>query len=149
MKKNLSSEGDVNLSGKRTTWQERNLGAAARALLAEDARYFLHQSLSTPCLTGLKSAYTVIRGSGGVTVMAPARRAVLVLLPLGEGADLLGGPREIRGIAGEFPFIHEVHRNGLAEHQHKKGLPQLPIALGSHPPGAERIARFREAAGAR
>ena len=56
MKKNLSSEGDVNLSGKRTTWQERNLGAAARALLAEDARYFLHQSLSTPCLTGLKSA---------------------------------------------------------------------------------------------
>jgi len=56
VKKNLSSEGDVNLSGKRTTWQERNLGAAARALLAEDARYFLHQSLSTPCLTGLKSA---------------------------------------------------------------------------------------------
>jgi 4-aminobutyrate aminotransferase len=52
----LSSEGDVNLSGRRKLWQDRNLGAAARALLAEDSRYFLHQSLSTPCLSALKSA---------------------------------------------------------------------------------------------
>ena len=52
----LSAEGDVNLSGKRTDWQRRHLGAASRAMLEEDARYFLHQSLSTPCLTALKSA---------------------------------------------------------------------------------------------
>jgi len=54
--KDLASEGDVNLSGKRKAWQTKNLGAATRALLAEDARYFLHQSLSTPCLSALRSA---------------------------------------------------------------------------------------------
>lgn len=52
----LSAEGDVNLSPRRRRWQEQHVGSAARALLAEDARHFLHQSLSTPCLTALKSA---------------------------------------------------------------------------------------------
>lgn len=54
--KNLSAEGDVNLSARRKDWQARHVGAATRALLEEDARYFLHQSLSTPCLTAIKSA---------------------------------------------------------------------------------------------
>jgi 4-aminobutyrate aminotransferase len=54
--KDLASEGDVNLSQRRKAWQDGNLGAAARALLEEDARYFLRQSLSTPCLSALKSA---------------------------------------------------------------------------------------------
>jgi 4-aminobutyrate aminotransferase len=56
MAKDLASEGDVNLSQRRKAWQDRNVGAAARDLLGEDARYFLHQSLSTPCLTAIKSA---------------------------------------------------------------------------------------------
>ena len=54
--KNLAAEGDVNLSGKRELWQHENVGAGARALLDEDARYFLHQSLSTPCLSAIRSA---------------------------------------------------------------------------------------------
>jgi 4-aminobutyrate aminotransferase len=54
--KNASAEGDVNLSAKRALWQHENVGAGARALLDEDARYFLHQSLSTPCLSAIKSA---------------------------------------------------------------------------------------------
>ena len=54
--KDFAAEGDVNLSARRTDWQSRHVGAAARALLDEDARYFLHQSLSTPCLTAIKSA---------------------------------------------------------------------------------------------
>jgi 4-aminobutyrate aminotransferase len=54
--KDLASEGDVNLSQRRKAWQDGNLGAATRALLDEDARYFLHQSLSTPCLSALRSA---------------------------------------------------------------------------------------------
>jgi 4-aminobutyrate aminotransferase len=54
--KDLAAEGDVNLSQRRKAWQDRNLGAATRALLAEDSRYFLHQSLSTPCLSALRSA---------------------------------------------------------------------------------------------
>jgi len=54
--KDPAAEGDVNLSPRRSRWQQEQLGEAARALLAEDSRYFLHQSLSTPCLSALKSA---------------------------------------------------------------------------------------------
>ena len=50
------SEGDSNLSPRRREWGGRNVDAEGRALLAEDARYFLQQSLSTPCLTGLRKA---------------------------------------------------------------------------------------------
>jgi 4-aminobutyrate aminotransferase len=56
MPRDRSAEGDVNLSPRRGQWQADNLGPATRALLAEDARCFLHQSLSTPCLSALKSA---------------------------------------------------------------------------------------------
>ncbi|MFH1636691.1 MAG: aspartate aminotransferase family protein [Chloroflexota bacterium] len=49
------SEGDVNLSPRRAEWQDANLDAETRALLDEDARYFLHQSLSTPCLNALRA----------------------------------------------------------------------------------------------
>ena len=47
------SEGDVNLSSARERWQSENLNDETRALPAEDARYFLHQSLSSPCLNAL------------------------------------------------------------------------------------------------
>ena len=50
------SEGDVNLSPRRKRWQAKNLGPKSRKLLAEDARHFLRQSLSTPCLNALQSA---------------------------------------------------------------------------------------------
>jgi len=49
------SEGDVNLSPRRDEWQAANINAETRALLDEDARYFLHQSLSTPCLNALQA----------------------------------------------------------------------------------------------
>ena len=47
------SEGDVNLSSAREAWQQAHLDQETLALLAEDARYFLHQSLSSPCLNVL------------------------------------------------------------------------------------------------
>ena len=47
------SEGDSNRSTRRDDWQAAHLDDATRALLEEDARYFLHQSLSTPCLNAL------------------------------------------------------------------------------------------------
>ncbi len=49
----LRSEGDLNLSPRRRAWAESHLDDATRKLLAEDARLFLHQSLSTPCLNAL------------------------------------------------------------------------------------------------
>jgi 4-aminobutyrate aminotransferase len=47
------SEGDVNRSPARERWQQEHLDRETRDLLAEDARYFLHQSLSSPCLNAL------------------------------------------------------------------------------------------------
>jgi 4-aminobutyrate aminotransferase len=49
-------EGDVNLSDERQRWYADQLDDETRALLEEDARYFLHQSLSTPCLNVLTRA---------------------------------------------------------------------------------------------
>jgi len=43
-------EGDSNLSPNRKSWSQANLDGDARELLEADNRYFLHQSLSTPCL---------------------------------------------------------------------------------------------------
>lgn len=49
------SEGDINLSQARAEWQKKNLDEATWALLKEDERYFLRQSLSTPCLNALRA----------------------------------------------------------------------------------------------
>jgi 4-aminobutyrate aminotransferase len=49
------SEGDINISPRRSEWQEKYLDAETQALLEEDARYFLKQSLSTPCLNAIRS----------------------------------------------------------------------------------------------
>ena len=53
MEDHLKSEGDINLSKRRQRWQRENLNDDTRALLEEDARYFLQQSLSTPCLNAM------------------------------------------------------------------------------------------------
>ena len=50
------SEGDVNLSPRRQQWQNAQLDDATRRLLAEDAKWFLEQSLSSPCLNALVGA---------------------------------------------------------------------------------------------
>jgi 4-aminobutyrate aminotransferase len=50
------SEGDVNRSTRRAQWAARHRHPAGDALLEEDARYFLHQSVSTPCLSAIRKA---------------------------------------------------------------------------------------------
>ncbi len=52
----LRSEGDINLSARRREWEAEQVGPATRDWLAADARHFLHQSLSTPCLNALAKA---------------------------------------------------------------------------------------------
>jgi 4-aminobutyrate aminotransferase len=64
-----AAEGDTNRSPARDAWHAR-LDAETRALLDEDARWFLHQSLSTPCLDVLESAT-------GATLTDVAGRAFL------------------------------------------------------------------------
>jgi len=43
----------LNVSSRRKEWAARNIDAETQKWLDEDARYFLHQSLSTPCLNVL------------------------------------------------------------------------------------------------
>src|SRR5881396_3955642 len=50
----LQSEGDTNISDLRSAWQAAEIDKETRALLEEDARYYLRQSLSTPCLNALR-----------------------------------------------------------------------------------------------
>jgi 4-aminobutyrate aminotransferase len=49
------SEGDINISTRRAEWQRKHIDGESRALLEEDARYFLQQSLSTPCLNAMRN----------------------------------------------------------------------------------------------
>lgn len=52
-KSDLQSEGDLNTSQGRKAWEEANIDAQTRRWLAEDEKFFLRQSLSTPCLNVL------------------------------------------------------------------------------------------------
>src|SRR5882724_9756423 len=51
----FQSEGDLNLSSQRHQWSAEHIDAETRRWLDEDAKYFLHQSLSTPCLNVLRA----------------------------------------------------------------------------------------------
>ena len=50
----LWSEGDLNLSSHRSSWVKQFEGTETGRILEEDAKYFLHQSLSTPCLNVIR-----------------------------------------------------------------------------------------------
>jgi 4-aminobutyrate aminotransferase len=52
----LQSEGDVNVTAHRARWEAGRLSPGTKRVLEEDARHFLHQALSTPCLNVLRSA---------------------------------------------------------------------------------------------
>jgi 4-aminobutyrate aminotransferase len=52
----LASEGDVNHSARRAAWAAQNIAGETRALLERDARHFLHQSVSSPCLNAIRRA---------------------------------------------------------------------------------------------
>ncbi len=65
VKKFPHAEGDHNLSPRRSAWAARNLDEESRALVEEDSRYFLHQSLSTPCLSAIRKAEGIWIGDLG------------------------------------------------------------------------------------
>ncbi len=52
---NKRTEGDINDTPAREKWLNNEVDEATKKLLDKDARYFLHQALSTPCLDVLKS----------------------------------------------------------------------------------------------
>ena len=54
-KEKLRSEGDINITSSRVQYWESNINEETEKLLEEDNKYFLHQSLSTPCLNVMQS----------------------------------------------------------------------------------------------
>jgi 4-aminobutyrate aminotransferase len=52
----VEAEGDTNLSPRRQAWAETHLDEPAQSLLRRDAAVFLHQSVSTPCLSVIRRA---------------------------------------------------------------------------------------------
>jgi 4-aminobutyrate aminotransferase len=50
------SESDTNATPERAAWRARHLNVDTHALLDRDARAFLHQSVSTPCLSAIRKA---------------------------------------------------------------------------------------------
>ena len=60
----LATEGDINFSKERRRWDQEITDPFTRKILDDDARYFLHQSMSTPCLDVLDNC----KGSGMTTL---------------------------------------------------------------------------------
>ncbi len=52
---NKRTEGDINSTPARDEWLAKEVDETTKKLLEKDARYFLHQALSTPCLNVLKN----------------------------------------------------------------------------------------------
>jgi len=50
------SEGEINTSPRRLAWADKTHDHYTRSLLEEDAEYFLHQSVSSPCLSVIARA---------------------------------------------------------------------------------------------
>ena len=103
----LRSEGDVNLSQNRRAWAAEHIDAETRKLLDEDARYFLHQSLSTPCLNVLKS-------SAGATITDLQGRELLDFHGNSVHQVGFGNPKVIEAIIRqlhELPFCPRRYTN--------------------------------------
>jgi 4-aminobutyrate aminotransferase len=52
----LRVEGDINLSPHRKAWAKSHLNTETKRLLADDAQWFIHLAMSTPCLNVLRAA---------------------------------------------------------------------------------------------
>jgi 4-aminobutyrate aminotransferase len=91
------SEGDVNSSPFRQARRD-SLGVTTRALLDEDERYFLRQSLSTPCLDLIE------RAEGAVLIDVEGRR---ILDFHGNSVHQLGHghPRVVAAIKAELDAL--------------------------------------------
>ncbi len=119
----LRSEGDINISPRRSEWVQGHIDAETRALLDEDAKYFLHQSLSTPCLN-------VLKGCNGSFIEDRSGRRLLDFHGNNVHQVGFGHPKVIEAIARqmrELPFCPRRYTN----------IPAIQLAkkLGELAPG--------------
>jgi 4-aminobutyrate aminotransferase len=131
------SEGDVNRSPLRAAWRA-GLSDETIALLDQDERYFLHQSLSTPCLD-------VIERAEGATLIDIEGRRILDFH--GNSVHQLGHghPRVVAAIKAELdrlPFSPRRYTNRTAIELARRLAELAPGDLGKvlfAPSGAAAI----------
>src|SRR5271166_3245528 len=119
-----SSEGDVNVSPARAAWRA-SLSERARAALDEDERFFLRQSLSTPCLT------EIVRAEGAVLTDIDGRR---IFDFHGNSVHQLGHghPKVIAAIRREMetlPFCPRRYANATATALARRLVETSPAGL--------------------
>jgi 4-aminobutyrate aminotransferase len=104
------SEGDINLGDARAAWQRGYIDAETRALLDEDARWFLHQALSTPCLN-------VVERAEGIYLIDTAGRRIMDFHGNTVHQVGYGHPRVIEAVTRQLatlPFSPRRYTNRAA-----------------------------------
>ena len=91
----FKSEGDLNITPQRAAWAREHIDTETRHWLDEDAKYFLHQSLSTPCLN-------VLKGCEGATIEDWAGRKLLDFHGNNVHQVGFGNPRIIEAITRQM-----------------------------------------------
>jgi 4-aminobutyrate aminotransferase len=120
------SERDSNRSVRRRQWQSRHVDGGTRHWLERDARCFLHQSLSTPCLN-------VLTESRGATLTDLQRRSILDFH--GNSAHQVGyaHPRVMAAVKRQLdimPFCPRRYTNIPAVELAEKLVDITPDPLG-------------------
>src|SRR5262245_35477385 len=103
----FKSEGDLNISPHRQNWVDNHLNPETEHWLEEDAKYFLRQSLSTPCLN-------VLRGCGGIYLEDLQGRRFMDFHGNNVHQVGFGNPRVIGAIKAqldELPFCTRRYTN--------------------------------------
>ena len=101
------SEGDINLSPQRIAWSETYISKETHDLLSEDAKYFLHQSLSSPCLN-------VLTNSEGIYLKDLQGRDIMDFHGNSVHQVGYGNPKVIKAIKeqlDELPFCPRRYTN--------------------------------------
>src|ERR1700689_4007305 len=114
------SEGDINLGDARAAWHRDYLDAETRAVLEEDTRWFLHQSLSTPCLN-------VVERAEGIFLIDTAGRRIMDFHGNTVHQVGYGHPRIIKAVTRQMatlPFSQRRYTNRTATERARR-LPEL------------------------
>ena len=130
------SEGDINLGDARTAWQRGYIDAETRALLEEDARWFLHQALSTPCLN-------VVERAEGIYLIDTAGRRIMDFHGNTVHQVGYGHPRVIEAVTRQLatlPFSPRRYTNRAAIELARR---LAELAPGRTEQGAVRAERHR------
>ncbi|WP_319407942.1 aspartate aminotransferase family protein [uncultured Desulfosarcina sp.] len=122
----ILSEGDSNLSTHRRRWQSRQVDRVTQGWLNRDARVFLRQSLSTPCLN-------VLTQSRGATLTDLQGRSIIDFH--GNSAHQIGyaHPRVVAAVKHQLdgmPFCPRRYTNAPAIELAEKLVDITPDPLG-------------------